>query len=160
MIVAFANDHSGYQMRDEVLGILRELGVEIIDHGSRTKDRVDFPDLARLVCRSVLDKRAERGIMLCGTGLGAAIGANKFPGIRAGVCHDVYSAHQGVEHDNMSILCLGAKIIGPWLAGDIIKAFISARFSADEYFRDRDAKLARLEAEIVREWSSQDHAAG
>jgi ribose 5-phosphate isomerase B len=99
----------------------------------------------------VLEKRADRGIMLCGSGIGAAIGANKFPGIRAGVCHDVYSAHQGVEHDNMNVLCLGAKIIGPWLALDLIKVFLAAEFSTDAYFRARDAKLARLELEISRE---------
>jgi ribose 5-phosphate isomerase B len=151
MIIAYANDHSGYPMREEVLKILRDNNVEVIDHGSNSPNRVDFPDLARLVCRSVLDKRADRGIMLCGSGIGAAIGANKFPGIRAGVCHDVYSAHQGVEHDNMNVLCLGAKIIGPWLALDLIKAFLAAEFTTDAYFRDRDAKLTRLELEISRE---------
>jgi ribose 5-phosphate isomerase B len=149
--VAFANDHSGYPMREEVLKILQDLGAEVIDHGSNSPERVDFPDLARRVCDSIRKTEAERGIMLCGTGLGAAIAANKTPGIRAGVCHDVHSAHQGVEHDNISVLCLGAKIIGPWLAKEIITAFLGARFSTDEYFRQRDRKVDQMELEFARE---------
>ena len=148
MTIAFANDHSGYPMREEVLSILTDLGAQVLDHGSRSQERVDFPDLARLVCASIGDGRAERGVMLCGTGIGAAIGANKFPGIRACVCHDVHSAHQGVEHDNLNVLCLGAKIIGPWLARDILAAYLGAGFSTDPYFRGRDAKLAALEREL------------
>jgi ribose 5-phosphate isomerase B len=151
MIVAFANDHAGYSMRDEVLAILNDEGVDVIDHGSNSQERVDFPDLAHRVCNSIRHGEAERGIMLCGTGLGAAIGANKIPGIRAGVCHDVHSAHQGVEHDNISVLCLGAKIIGSWLAGEIIRAFLNARFSTDEYFRQRDRKVDQMELDFARE---------
>ena len=151
MTVAFANDHSGYPTREEVLRILADVGVDVIDHGTNSPERVDFPDLARRVCNSIRQGEAERGIMLCGTGLGAAIGANKIPGIRAGVCHDVHSAHQGVEHDNISVLCLGAKIIGPWLAREIITAFLKARFSTDEYFRQRDRKVDEMELDFARE---------
>ncbi len=150
MKVAFATDHSGFPMKGEVLAILKDLGAGVIDHGSFTPERVDFPDLARKLCASIRGGEAERGIMLCGTGIGAAIAANKFPGIRACVCHDVHSAHQGVEHDDMNVLCLGGKIIGPWLARDIIQAFIGAKFSTDEYFRSRLVKLELMEAEAAR----------
>ena len=151
MKIAFANDHSGYPMREDVLGVLAALGIAVIDHGSNTPDRVDFPDLARKVCHSIRTGKAERGIMLCGTGIGAAIAANKVPGIRACVCHDVHSAHQGVEHDDMNVLCMGGKIIGAWHAKDIIEAFVTAEFSTDEYFRQRAKKLDVMEIEAARE---------
>jgi ribose 5-phosphate isomerase B len=125
MKIAFANDHSGFPMRKDVLDVLTALSIEIIDHGSNTPDRVDFPDLARKVCHSIRGGGADRGIMLCGTGIGAAIAANKIPGIRACVCHDVHSAHQGVEHDDMN--------------------------STDEYFRQRASKLDIMELEAARE---------
>lgn len=151
MKIAFANDHSGFPMRKDVLDVLAALSIEIIDHGSNTPDRVDFPDLARKVCHSIRGGEADRGIMLCGTGIGAAIAANKIPGIRACVCHDVHSAHQGVEHDNMNVLCMGGKIIGAWHAKDIIEAFVNAEFSTDEYFRQRASKLDIMELEAARE---------
>jgi len=151
MKIAYANDHSGYPLRQDVLTVLKQLGVTVIDHGSRTPDRVDFPDLARKVCRSIADGGAARGIMLCGTGIGAAIAANKFSGIRACVCHDVHSAHQGVEHDDMNVLCMGAKIIGAWHAKDIIEAFVRAEFSTEDYFRQRLRKLEALERDAARE---------
>ena len=151
MKIAFANDHSGYQMREDVLSVLDEMSIVVIDHGSKTPDRVDFPDLARKVCHSVRTAETDRGIMLCGTGIGAAIAANKVPGIRACVCHDVHSAHQGVEHDDMNVLCMGGKIIGAWHAKDIIEAFVKAEFSTEEYFRQRAAKLDVMEIEAARE---------
>lgn len=150
MKIAVATDHSGFPMKAEVLAILKDLAVEVIDHGSFTPERVDFPDLARKVCASIRGGEAERGIMLCGTGIGAAIAANKFPGIRACVCHDVHSAHQGVEHDDMNVLCLGGKIIGPWLARDLIQAFVRATFTTEEYFRRRLEKLGQMELEAAR----------
>lgn len=150
MKIAFATDHSGFPMKAEVLAILKDLAVEVVDHGSFTAERVDFPDLARKVCASIRSGEAERGIMLCGTGIGAAIAANKFPGIRACVCHDVHSAHQGVEHDDMNVLCLGGKIIGPWLARDLIRAFVGATFTTEQYFRRRLEKLAQMELEAAR----------
>ncbi len=150
MKVALATDHSGFPLKGEVLGILKDLAVEVIDHGSFTPERVDFPDLARKLCATIRGGEAARGIMLCGTGIGAAIAANKFPGIRACVCHDVHSAHQGVEHDDMNVLCLGGKIIGPWLARDLIRAFLGATFSTEEYFRRRLVKLEEMELEAAR----------
>ena len=128
--------------------------VDVIDHGSKSKERVDFPDLARLVCNSIRQGGAERGIMLCGTGLGAAIGANKIPGIRAGVCHDVHSAHQGVEHDNMNILCLGARIIGIELAVEVVTAFLEARFSGEERHCRRLEKILAIERQALQEHKS------
>lgn len=151
MNIAFANDHSGHPMRKDVLTVLKQLGTTVIDHGSDSPERVDFPDLARKVCRSIQNGEASRGIMLCGTGIGAAIAANKFAGIRACVCHDVHSAHQGVEHDDMNVLCMGAKIIGAWHAKDIIEAFVRAEFSTDGYFRQRRRKLEALERDAARE---------
>ena len=151
MKIAFANDHSGYHMREDVLLVLEALNIAVIDHGNNTPDRVDFPDLARKVCQSIRTAEADRGIMLCGTGIGAAIAANKVPGIRACVCHDVHSAHQGVEHDDMNVLCMGGKIIGPWHAKDIVEAFVKAEFSTDEYFTQRAAKLNAMEIEAARE---------
>ena len=151
MKIAFANDHSGFPMRKDVLEVLTALSIEIIDHGSNTPERVDFPDLARKVCHSIRGGGADRGIMLCGTGIGAAIAANKIPGIRACVCHDVHSAHQGVEHDNMNVLCMGGKIIGAWHAKDIMEAFVNAEFSTDAYFRQRASKLDIMELEAARE---------
>jgi ribose 5-phosphate isomerase B len=151
MKIALATDHSGFPMKVEVLAILKDLGIEVIDHGTFSPERVDFPDLARKVCASIKSGEAERGIMLCGTGIGAAIASNKFPGIRACVCHDVHSAHQGVEHDDMNVLCLGGKIIGPWLARDLIKAFVGASFTTEEYFRRRLKKLQQMEVDAARE---------
>jgi ribose 5-phosphate isomerase B len=138
-------------MKEDVRAVLDDLGIEIIDHGTFHQERVDFPDLARKVCRSIQDGVAQRGIMLCGSGIGATIAANKFQGIRACVCHDVYSAHQGVEHDDMNVLCLGSKIIGPWLARDLITAFAKASFSTDAYFRARLVKLEQMELDAARQ---------
>ena len=151
MIIAFGNDHAGYPLKAELLQTLKELGVEVVDFGSSGPEPVDFPDIARRVCDAVRSGTAERGIMLCGTGIGACMAANKIPGIRAGVCHDVHSAHQGVEHDDMNVLCLGAKIIGAWLARDILATFISAEFDADdEDLVRRVRKLGELELEAAR----------
>lgn len=151
MKIALGNDHAGYPLKDEVISILKSLGVDIIDHGSYTPDPVDFPDIARKVCDSVRKKEADRGIMVCGTGVGAAIAANKIPGIRAAICHDIHCAHQGVEHDDVNIMCLGAKIIGPWLARDLITAFIKAEFIATEDHKRRVQKLHELELAAARE---------
>jgi ribose 5-phosphate isomerase B len=151
MKIALGNDHAGYSMKADVLAILDELGCQVTDFGCHSEDPVDFPDIARKVCDSVRSHETERGIMVCGTGVGAAIAANKIPGIRASVVHDVHCAHQGVEHDNMNVLTIGAKIIGPWLAKDIIKAYINAEFSSKEHFHRRVEKLGVLEMESARE---------
>jgi ribose 5-phosphate isomerase B len=151
MKIAIGNDHAGFPMKDAVLDILKDLGCDIIDHGSYDENPVDFPDISRKVCDSVRSGEAERGIMVCGTGVGASIAANKFPGIRASTIHDVHCAHQGVEHDDMNVLTMGAKIIGPWLARDIIKAYIEARFSTNEDFRRRVGKIHLLELDAAKE---------
>jgi ribose 5-phosphate isomerase B len=124
---------------------LRSWGHDVTDVGTDSTDPVDFPDIAELVCEAVRKGDAERGIMVCGTGVGAAIAANKFRGIRAALCHDVYSAHQSVEHDDVNVLCIGAQIVGDKLAFDLVRAYLEAEHSPDEEFRRRVAKLAELE---------------
>lgn len=151
MIISLGNDHFGFTMKDAVLEILNDMKCEIHDHGCYSQDPVDFPDIARKVCDDVRSGKAQRGIMICGTGIGASIAANKIPGIRAATIHDVHCAHQGVEHDDLNVLTMGAHIIGSWLARDIIKAYIEAEFSVDPDFRRRVGKLHTLELEAARE---------
>lgn len=151
MKISLGNDHFGYPMKAAVLEILKDLGCEVIDHGCYSEEPVDFPDIARKVCNSVRSGEAERGIMICGTGIGASVAANKFPGIRAATVHDVHCAHQSVEHDNLNVLTMGAQIIGAWLARDIIKAYVEAEFSTNEDFRRRVGKLHDLELDAARE---------
>jgi len=155
MEIALGNDHAGYCMKAEVKVILKSLGVEVCDHGCHSPDPVDFPDIARKVCESVRKGETDRGILVRGTGVGAAIAANKIPGIRASICYDIHCAHQCVEHDDVNIMCLGAQIIGPWLAKDLITAFINARFSTDEDCWRRIHKLHELELEAARELKDQ-----
>ncbi|MDA1257640.1 MAG: ribose 5-phosphate isomerase B [Chloroflexi bacterium] len=151
MRIAIGGDHAGFPMKGPVVDILRSWGHEVVDHGTNSAEPVDFPDIARLVCGDVRTGKAERGIMVCGTGVGAAIAANKIPGIRASLSHDTYSAHQGVEHDDVNVICLGAQIIGLNLAEEILKAFLDARFSTEEHFRRRVEKLGELERDAARE---------
>ena len=151
MRIAIGGDHAGFPMKGPVLGMLNSWGHDVFDHGTHSEDPVDFPDIARLVCADVKQGRADRGIMVCGTGVGAAIAANKIPGIRASLSHDTYSAHQGVEHDDVNVICLGADIIGMNLAAEILKAFLDARFSTEEHFQRRVQKLADLERDAVLE---------
>jgi ribose 5-phosphate isomerase B len=115
------------------------------DAGAHTPEEVDFPDIARAVCTAVTAGRAERGILVCGTGIGASIAANKLAGIRAALCHDVHSAHQSVEHDDANVMCLGAQIVGEWLAVDLLKTYLDARFAGEEHFARRLRKIAELE---------------
>ena len=145
MRLVVGGDHAGFSLKAPVIDALRDWGHRVDDIGTFTPEPVDFPDIARKLCTELTDGRAERGILVCGTGVGAAIAANKIPGIRAAVCHDVYSAHQCVEHDNVNVLCLGAQIVGDQLAKDLIRAYLSAQFSTSEEFRRRVAKLAELE---------------
>ncbi len=155
MKIALGNDHAGYRLKAEVLAILKSLGVEVFDHGCHSSEPVDFPDIVRKVCDSVRKGKADRGIMVCGTGVGAAIAANKIPGIRAAICHDIHCAHQSVEHDDVNIMCLGAQIIGPWLAKDLISAFLRAQFSMDADCKRRVQKLHEMELEAARELRNQ-----
>jgi ribose 5-phosphate isomerase B len=145
MRVAFAADHAGFDMKQWLLAALAEDGHELVDLGTNNRDPVDYPDFARALGEAILGGRAERGILVCGSGVGACIAANKIKGIRAGTCHDNYSGHQGVEHDNMNVLCLGSRVIGTAPALEIARAFLGARFSNDERHVRRVAKTQDIE---------------
>ena len=149
MKIAVGGDHAGFPLKARLLDEIRSLGHEVIDLGCFDEQPVDFPDIARLVCGMVLDGEAQRGIMFCGTGVGAAIACNKMAGIRASVCHDVYTAHQCVEHDNVQVIALGAQIIGHTVAMELIKIFLSAQFSTGEEFRRRVSKLEDMDSKRI-----------
>jgi ribose 5-phosphate isomerase B len=150
MRVAIGCDHAGFPLKQTVMDAARAAGHEPIDLGTHSTEAVDYPDFAEKVARAILEGQAERGIMLCGSAVGANIAANKIRGIYAGICHDTYSAHQGVEHDDMNLLCLGARIIGPEPAREIVSAFLGARFVGDdpgeERHKRRVGKVRKLEA--------------
>lgn len=145
MKIAIGGDHAGFPLKGTVIKLLKSWKHSVKDCGSFTPDPVDFPDIAMLVCDEIKSGRADRGIMVCGTGVGASIAGNKIHGIRAALCHDTYSAHQCVEHDDVNLLCLGAQIIGPSLAEEILNAFLNAKFSTEEQFRRRVRKLNELD---------------
>lgn len=151
MKLAIGGDHAGFPLKAPVIVFLRDAGHDVRDFGSFTPEPVDFPDIAQQVCGAVRAGEAERGIMVCSTGVGACIAANKIPGIRAAVCHDVYSAHQCVEHDDVNVICIGAQIVGIKLVEEILRAFLAAEFSTEAQFRRRVAKLAELEQKAARE---------
>ncbi|HWP13379.1 MAG TPA: ribose 5-phosphate isomerase B [Ramlibacter sp.] len=146
MKLVIGSDHAGWALKGSVVAHIKSLGHEVVDVGSHDANPVDFPDIARALTAKVLSGEAERGIMVCGTGVGASIAANKVRGIRAAVCHDIHSAHQSVEHDDVNVMCIGAQIIGPWLANDLIGAFLEAKFADDEDFRRRVAKLHEMDS--------------
>lgn len=146
MRIVIGSDHAGFPLKATIADFVKALGHQVEDVGSYDPDPVDFPDIARAVTDRVSAGRAERGLLVCGTGVGAAIAANKVRGIRAAVCHDVHSAHQSVEHDDVNVMCIGAQIVGPWLAKDLVAAYLAAEFSTDEDFRRRVAKLAEMDA--------------
>jgi ribose 5-phosphate isomerase B len=146
--VAVAFDHRGVHLRDEVLETLRGGGHEIVDLGTDTDAvRIDYPDKARDVGESLQAGDADRGVLVCGSGVGASVAACKLAGIRAAVCHDIYSAHQGVEHDDMNVLCLGSEVIGESVARDLVKAFLGAEFNGGERYVRRLKKIEELERE-------------
>lgn len=147
MIVAVGSDHGGYALKVLVVEQLGRDGHQVIDGGAFSDERSDYPDFARFVGEALQQGRAGRGILLCGSGVGSCIAANKMRGIRASVCHDTYSAHQGVEHDDMNVLVLGARVIGSELAFDIVRAFLGARFSRGERYVARLKKVEALELE-------------
>jgi ribose 5-phosphate isomerase B len=150
MRVAVAFDHRGVLLREKVLETLKADSHEIVDLGTDTDAvRIDYPDKAREIGTAVLHSRAERGVLVCGSGVGAAVAACKIAGIRAAICHDVYSAHQGVEHDDMNILCLGSEVIGPSLAADLVRAFLAARFDGGQRYVARLEKVTAMEKEMA-----------
>lgn len=145
MIIAIGSDHAGFPLKGPVINFLKEEGHEVIDLGSYDPNPVDFPVITKKVCQTILDGKADRGIMVCGTGVGASIAANKVPGIRAAVCHDIYSAHQSVEHDNVNVMAIGAQIVGNVLAKELIERFLRAEFSTAEEFRRRVEMLDEMD---------------
>ena len=146
MRVAVAFDHRGTKLRERVLELVGELGHEAVDLGTdRPEPRIDYPDKAREIGDALLAGHADRGVLVCGSGVGASVAANKLAGIRAAVCHDVYSAHQGVEHDDMNILCLGSEIVGAELAADLVRTFLAAQFDGGERYVKRLKKVAAME---------------
>jgi ribose 5-phosphate isomerase B len=151
MRVVLGSDHAGYELKQQLIDSVRELGHDVLDVGTHSTASVDYPDFSEAVGRAVIEKKADRGILICGSGIGSVISVNKMPGIRAGVCHDCYSAHQGVEHDDMNVLVLGSRIIGIALAQDLVKVFLGAKFSEEDRHRRRLDKVKTLEAKYLRE---------
>ena len=149
MRVAVGADHAGYELKQHLVAWLRTQGHDVDDLGTQSTAPVDYPDYAEAVSRAVLEARAERGLVVCGSGVGAAIAANKLPGIRAGLCHDTYSAAQGVLHDDVNVLVLGARVIGPALAESLVTAFLGARFTGAERHLRRLAKVRALETRCL-----------
>jgi RpiB/LacA/LacB family sugar-phosphate isomerase len=145
MRIAIGADHAGFELKQLIADHLRHLAHEVIDVGTGSDDPVDYPDYAEALSNVLIDGQAERGVLICGSGVGASIAANKLPGIRAGLCHDTYSARQGVEHDDMNVLVLGARVIGVELAREIVGVFLAAKYTAEERHRRRVAKIKALE---------------
>jgi ribose 5-phosphate isomerase B len=145
MKIVIGSDHAGFQLKNAMGDVLRGLGQAVLDVGAFNENPSDYPDFAEAVGRAVLDGKAERGVLICGSGVGASVAANKLIGIRAAVCHDTYSAHQGVEHDDMNVLVLGSRIIGVKLAEDLVKAYLGANFTNEERHKRRLAKIVALE---------------
>ena len=151
MIIALGADHGGFPIKKVLTEYLGKLGHTVHDFGTDSEDAVDYPDYARAVAQAIRENNAERGLLICGSGVGAGVAANKFPGIRAAVCHDTFSAHQGVEDDNMNVLCLGARVIGPELAKEIVRIFLSATFSGAERHVRRLGKITDIEKEFMKD---------
>ena len=148
MVIAIAADHAGYDIKEVVADHLRSEGYEVLDLGVDTADvPSDYPDAAAAVAQAIRTGEAERGVLVCGSGVGVSVAANKFPGIRAAICHDTYSAHQGVEHDQMNVLVLGGRIIGAALARELVDAFMAAEFSGEERHVRRVDKVLAIERE-------------
>lgn len=145
MRIVIGADHAGFELKNMLAADLRHRGHEVIDAGTTSADPVDYPDFAEAVSKVLLDGAAERGVLVCGSGVGASVSANKIPGIRAGLCHDTYSARQGVEHDDMNILVLGARVIGVELARELVNNFLAAKFNGEERHRRRIEKIKALE---------------
>jgi RpiB/LacA/LacB family sugar-phosphate isomerase len=148
MRVVLGSDHAGFEMKQKVLVHVKSLGHQVLDVGTHDSAPADYPDYAEALGMAILNNQADRGIMICGSGVGASVAVNKIPGIRGGVCHDCYSAHQGVEHDNINVLILGARVIGMELAYDLVGIFLDAQFSCEERHLRRLAKLHKLETKF------------
>lgn len=145
MRIVIGSDHAGFELKGTIVSYIQDLGHQIIDVGTNNAEPVDYPEYAEAVGKAILEERADRGIMICGSGVGASIAVNKLPGIRAGLCHDTYSAHQGVEHDNINVLIMGARVIGIETARELVRAYIGAEFTKEERHLRRLDKLSKLE---------------
>jgi RpiB/LacA/LacB family sugar-phosphate isomerase len=145
MRIVVGSDHAGFTLKQEIADMLRQDGHDVVDAGTHSTAAVDYPDSAAAVGRAVVSGQAERGVLICGSGVGASVAANKIKGVRAAICHDVYSAHQGVEHDDMNVLVLGGRIVGPALAAELVRAYVGARYTAEERHARRLAKVLALE---------------
>lgn len=150
MRIALSADHAGYEMKRDLAAALGKRGHDVLDLGTHSAAAIDYPDCAEAVALALREGRAERGVIVCGSGAGVSIAANKFPGIRAAVCHDCYTARQAVEHDDMNVLCLGARVIGAPLALDLVTAFLGATFSDEERHRRRLNKILAIEGRFFR----------
>jgi ribose 5-phosphate isomerase B len=149
MRIALSADHAGFELKQQIGAHLTQQGHEVIDLGTHSTAPVDYPDSAEAVAEAMHDGQGNRGVIVCGSGAGVSIAANKFPGIRAAVCHDTYTAHQAVEHDDMNVLCIGARVIGPALACEIVDAFLGASFSREERHQRRLNKILAIEQRFV-----------
>ena len=149
MKIVIGSDHAGFQLKVAMGDLLRSLNQEVLDVGAFNENPSDYPDFAEAVGRAILDRKAERGVLICGSGVGASVAANKLTGIRAAVCHDSYSAHQGVEHDDMNVLVLGSRIVGVKLAEDLVKAYLAAKFTNEDRHVRRLAKVKALESKLT-----------
>jgi RpiB/LacA/LacB family sugar-phosphate isomerase len=145
MRIVIGSDHAGFPLKEDLTAYIRQLGHQVVDVGTHGTEAVDYPDYAEALSKTLLDGLAERGVLICGSGVGASVAANKLPGIRAGLCHDTYSAHQGVEHDDMNVLVLGGRVIGPELARELVTAYLGAAFTGEERHRRRLQKIYALE---------------
>jgi ribose 5-phosphate isomerase B len=150
MKIAVANDHAGFPIKEAVLEAIKEAGHEVIDLGTNTTDRVDYPDFAEKAGRALIAGEADRAVVICGSGIGVNITANKMKGVYAGLVSDIYSAHQGVEHDNMNMLCMGGQIVGPTLAKEIVKAFLGASMMDVDRYKNRINKFKAIETEFFK----------
>lgn len=150
MRIAVGTDHAGFPLKAPAIAELKSLGHEVLDKGTDSTEAVDYPDYAQAVAEAVMRGEADRGLLLCGSGVGACVAANKVPGVRAATCHDTYTAHQGVEHDDANVLCLGARVVGEHLALEIIRAWAAARFSEAERHKRRLGKVNAIEAKYQR----------
>ena len=149
MTIACGFDHAGFPLKDEVLSVLQEAGHETLDLGTDSAEPVDYPDVALRVARAVVEGRAQRGVLVCGSGAGVSVAATKVPGIRAATIHDTYTAHQAVEHDDVNVLCLGARVVGQELAGDILRAYAQAAFTGEERHVRRLRKVQAIERDAL-----------
>jgi RpiB/LacA/LacB family sugar-phosphate isomerase len=145
MKIAVACDHAGFDLKRESIPFIKKLGHQVIDLGTHSRQSVDYPDYAQAIAEAIRNKKADRGILICGSGVGASVAANKFVGIRAALGHDTYSAHQGVEHDDANVLCLGSRVVGSKLALELIQSFLKARFTGEVRHRRRLAKIDQIE---------------